>query len=58
MKNTQKPEQGRLSTKYLEVSSSKTPIIELEGFQFRWLEIEGTVATFLISITLFSNHPK
>ena len=52
---TQKHEQGRLSTKYLEVTSSKTT---LEGFQFRRLEIKEIYVVFSLSITLFSNHLK
>ena len=30
----------------------------LEGFQFRWLSINGIDAAFPISITLFSNQSK
>ena len=44
----------RLQIKNVFVTSLK----HFKGFQFGWLKIKRIDATFLISIILFSNHPK
>ena len=49
---TPKPDNGRQTTKYLEVRS----IIELEDFQFRWLENNVIEIGKQVSISLMFNH--